>query len=171
MALPDFPLQPACLDSDICLGQLMARDLPQGYPAPSMPESFQHCIDWALCWHSNYRPCSGFRQDLLSKFWLICMAGGPGTDCEKIENLESWLVLERVDWGANCQSWLNNRQRCMQQKIREAGCTAPSAFSPLLKGVSNQAYLFSHVRKTPCTRILEMAIRSWDFLLPHWVRF
>jgi len=48
------------LDSALCLRQLTARELPQGFPAPSTPESLQHCIDWALRWHSNYGPCSGF---------------------------------------------------------------------------------------------------------------
>lgn len=119
IGLPDFTLQPVHLDSNLCLGQLMTRELPQGYPAPPTPESLQYCIDWALHQHSNYKPCSGLRQDLLSKFWLICMAGGPGTDCEKIQNLKVWLVLERVDWGFNCQSWLNdhitNRAVCSRK--------------------------------------------------------
>lgn len=109
MALPDFTFQSLSLDWDLCLGQLMARELPQGHPAPSTVESLHQCVERALHWHSNYSPPSSLRQDLLSKFWLICTAGGPGTDCERIQNLEIWLVLERVDWSANCQPWLNNR--------------------------------------------------------------
>lgn len=112
------------LDSALCLGQRMPRELLQGNPAPSTPELLQH---------SNYGPCSGFRRDLVSKFRLIYIAGVSQT-VKKMEKLEIWLVQERGRLGCELLTksiWkkLYHWQSHTQQKIREAGCTAPTAFS------------------------------------------